>query len=171
MRVQLLYFDGCPHWTLMEERLGEALTLSGIPQTIEHCLVKTPEGADEDRFAGSPSILLNGRDPFPAPTSEFGLTCRVYSTPDGFAGAPTVEQLVAAIRGAGKVSQRNPDASSGSHPIGTCRGGRENDPDIRLPAVLRPSPGTRLPTSIQPRDLRPYRVPPAWPTLGWSNDT
>ena len=86
----------------MEERIREALTLSGIPQTIEHCLVETPEEADEYRFAGSPSILLDGRDPFVAPTSEFGLTCRVYSTPDGCAGAPTVEQLVAAIRGAAK---------------------------------------------------------------------
>jgi hypothetical protein len=100
MRVQLLYFDGCPHWTLMEERLREALSLSGIPQSIEHCLVETPEEADEYRFAGSPSILLNGRDPFTTSLSDVGLSCRVYSTPDGAAGAPTVEQLVAAIRGA-----------------------------------------------------------------------
>jgi hypothetical protein len=102
VRVQLLYFDGCPHWTLMEERLREALTLCGISQAIEHCLVETPEGADEYCFAGSPSILLNGSDPFPAPTSEFGLTCRVYSTPVGSAGAPTVEQLIAVIKGAAK---------------------------------------------------------------------
>ena len=86
----------------MEERLREALTLSGIPQSVEHCLVETPEEADKYRFAGSPSILLNGRDPFAAPPSAVGLTCRVYSTPDGAAGAPTVEQLVAAIRRAAK---------------------------------------------------------------------
>ena len=102
MRVQLLYFDGCPHWTVMEEHLREALTLCGIPQSIEHCLVETPEEADECRFAGSPSILLNGTDPFAPSPSEVGLTCRVYSTPAGAAGAPTVEQLVAAIRGAAK---------------------------------------------------------------------
>jgi hypothetical protein len=100
VRVQLLYFDGCPHWTVMEERLREALTLTGSPQAIEHCLVETPEEADEYRFAGSPSILLNGRDPFATSPSEVGLTCRVFSTPDGAADAPTVEQLVAAIRGA-----------------------------------------------------------------------
>jgi hypothetical protein len=98
MRVQLLYFDGCPHRTAMEERLREALTLSGIPQAIEHCLVETPEEADEYRFAGSPSILLNGRDPFTTSPSDVGLTCRMYSTPDGAAGAPTVVQLLAAIR-------------------------------------------------------------------------
>ena len=98
MRVQLLYFDGCPHWHVMEERLREALRLSDIPESIEHCLVATPEEADEFRFAGSPSILLDGRDPFAASSGGSGLTCRVYSTPDGTAGAPTVEQLVAAIR-------------------------------------------------------------------------
>jgi len=102
MRVQLLYFDGCPHWTVMEEHLREALDLSGIPQSIEHCLVETVEEASEYRFAGSPSILLNGRDPFAKSPSEVGLTCRMYSTPDGAAGAPTVEQLTAAIRGAAK---------------------------------------------------------------------
>ena len=102
MRVQLLYFDGCPHWTVMEERLREALTLTGIPQPIEHCLVESPEEADEYRFAGSPSILLNGWDPFATSPSEVGLTCWVYSTPDGAAGVPTLEQLVAAIRGAAK---------------------------------------------------------------------
>lgn len=100
MRVQLLYFDGCPHWTVMEERLREALILSGFPQAIEHCLVETPEQADEYRFAGSPSILLDGRDPFASSPSKVGLTCRVYSTPDGAAGTPTLEQLVAAIQGA-----------------------------------------------------------------------
>jgi hypothetical protein len=100
MRVQLLYFDGCPHWTVMEDRLREALTLCGIPQTIEHCLVETPEEADEYRFAVSPSIFLNGRDPFATSPSAVGLTCRVYSTPNGAEGAPTVQQLVAAISGA-----------------------------------------------------------------------
>ena len=75
MRVQLLYFDGCLHWIFMEERLREALTLSGIPQTIEHCLVETPEEADEYRFAGSPSILLDGRDPFASSPREVGWHC------------------------------------------------------------------------------------------------
>lgn len=87
----------------MEEHLREALTLSGISQPIEHCLVETAEEVDEYRFAGSPSILLNGEDPFATSPNEVGLTCRVYSTPDGAAGAPTVAQLVAAVREAAKA--------------------------------------------------------------------
>jgi len=73
MEVQLLYFDGCPHWTVMEGRLRQALDLAGNAETIEHCLVETQEAANEYRFAGSPSILLDGRDPFPSTSGEFGL--------------------------------------------------------------------------------------------------
>ncbi len=89
----------------MDKRLREALNLSGISQPIEHRLIETPEEAGECHFAGSPSILLNGRDPFTAPSSEVGLTCRLYPTPGGPAGVPTVEQLVAAIKGEAKNAQ------------------------------------------------------------------
>jgi len=98
MKVQLLYFDGCPHWTVMDERIRQALALADRSDTIERVLVETPDAADELQFAGSPSIRLNGRDPFPMPSGGFGLTCRVYATRAGPAGAPTVEQLLAAIR-------------------------------------------------------------------------
>lgn len=103
MNVQLLYFDGCPHWTVMDERLREALALCGRSETIEYRLVETPEAAEESRFTGSPSIRLDGRDPFPPASSGFGLTCRVYRTPRGPEGAPTVAQLQAAVQAAAQV--------------------------------------------------------------------
>ena len=46
---------------------------------------------------GSPSIQVDGVDLFAAPDAAVGLACRVYPTPDGPAGAPTVEQLRAAL--------------------------------------------------------------------------
>ena len=102
MRVQLLYFDGCPHRTLLEERLREALDLLDDPSTIEHLQVESQEEAERLRFAGSPSILVDGTDPFGSPTSAAGLTCRVYSTPDGPSGSPTLDQLVAVLRAASR---------------------------------------------------------------------
>src|SRR6478672_10789049 len=43
VEVQLLYFDGCPHWTVAEERLRLALASTGNGgQAIEHVLVETP---------------------------------------------------------------------------------------------------------------------------------
>jgi hypothetical protein len=44
-------------------------------------------------------VLLDGRDPFAgdAPRS-FEVSCRVYLTPEGLAGVPSVQQLVEALR-------------------------------------------------------------------------
>jgi len=98
MKVELLYFDGCLHWRVLEKRFREALDLIDDPSTIEYLRVESQGEAERLRFAGSPSILLNGTDPFTSPTSAIGVSCRVYSTPDGPSGSPTLDQLVGALR-------------------------------------------------------------------------
>lgn len=98
VEVTLLYFDGCPTWRVTEERLAQALALVGSPQTPVTCRqVTTPEAAERWGFRGSPTVLIDGRDAFAAPDAPVGLACRLYATPHGPAGAPTVEQLVAAL--------------------------------------------------------------------------
>lgn len=98
VEVTLLYFDGCPSWRLADERLAEALALTGHPdQPVTRRQVTTPEQAEQLGFRGSPTVLLDGRDPFPEPGAPTGLACRMFRTPDGLAGAPSVEQLVAAL--------------------------------------------------------------------------
>ena len=94
MRVQLLYFDGCPNWQVAEARLREALEAVGRPVEVEKILVSTPEEAQERGFRGSPSVLVDGEDPFAQPGAPVGLSCRLYRTPDGVGGSPTVAQLV-----------------------------------------------------------------------------
>ncbi len=97
MEITLQYFDGCPNWIIAADRL--AATAQADPDmTVTHRLVETPEDAEAIGFRGSPSILVNGTDMFPDPSAPVGLACRIYVTPDGFAGAPTLEQLQAAIR-------------------------------------------------------------------------
>ncbi len=91
------YFDGCPNWTIAAERLA-AIARDHPDMTITYQLVETPEDAEAIGFRGSPSILINGTDVFPDPSAPVGLACRIYATPDGFAGAPTLDQLRAAIR-------------------------------------------------------------------------
>lgn len=95
MRIELLYFDDCPHWKTADERVRQVATPRGIE--VEHRLVTTTEEAEAARFRGSPTILVDGHDPFACGDESFGLSCRVYQTPDGPAGAPTVEQLEAAL--------------------------------------------------------------------------
>jgi hypothetical protein len=99
VNVSLLYFDGCPNWDVADERLREALALVGHGgAAVEYRRVSTPEEAEEAQFRGSPTILINARDPFLDHESPVGLSCRVYRTPDGLAGSPTVEQLAEALR-------------------------------------------------------------------------
>jgi hypothetical protein len=62
--------------------------------------VETAEDAELLRFIGSPTILVDGQDPFAGAEAAFGLTCRVYRTPEGLAGSPTPDQLRAALRSA-----------------------------------------------------------------------
>ena len=99
MDVALLFFDGCPHWRVMDERLREALTAVGAGAVpVVHRTVSTPEEAEEAAFRGSPTVLVNGQDPFVDRESPVGLSCRVYRTEDGLAGAPTVRQLIGVLR-------------------------------------------------------------------------
>lgn len=95
MDVRLLYFDGCPHSAVAEQRLTSAMAIVGRgEQAIRRVLVETPEDAERLGFLGSPTILVDGRDPFATGDEQPALACRLFSTPDGRAGAPTVEQLV-----------------------------------------------------------------------------
>ena len=92
MEITLQYFDGCPNWTTVERRLTELI--SGRPDlTLRRELVATAEQAERTGFRGSPSILVDGVDPFADPNAPVGLACRIYTTPAGPAGAPTMAQL------------------------------------------------------------------------------
>ncbi len=95
MPVELFYFDGCPSWRVAEERLTEALRSAGLDDiTVQRRLVETAERAEEVGFTGSPTIRINGTDPFATGTEQVGLACRVYTTPAGLAGSPTLHQLL-----------------------------------------------------------------------------
>jgi len=99
VEVTLQYFDGCPNWRETETRVREALRLVGAPATVLSLqIVSTPEDADRLGFRGSPTVLVGGVDPFASASSPVGLACRMFKTPAGLAGTPTVEQLVAALR-------------------------------------------------------------------------
>jgi hypothetical protein len=101
MDVSLLYFDACPNWRMADERLA-AIAAERADVVLSRHLVDTPEEAERLGFHGSPSILVNGVDVFAEPDAAVGLSCRVYRTPDGLAGVPTVQQLRMALEGEGE---------------------------------------------------------------------
>lgn len=92
MEVTLLYFDDCPNWKITDDRLLQlADEFDGM--TIRRQFVGTPEEAEQYGFRGSPSVLVDGVDPFATEADPIGMSCRMYITPDGLAGSPTVGQL------------------------------------------------------------------------------
>ncbi|MBW3665752.1 MAG: thioredoxin family protein [Actinobacteria bacterium] len=91
MQVTIQYFDACPHWRLADERLRTLAVEIGFE--LSHEVIDTPEAAEDAGFRGSPTILVDGVDPFAEGDEPVGLSCRIYDTPEGPAGAPTVEQL------------------------------------------------------------------------------
>ena len=98
MRITLRYFDACPNWRVAEERLRAALADARSEDgTITLERVETHEEALRLGFRGSPTVLIDGRDPFADERADIGLACRVYVTPEGFQGAPTLDQLRAAL--------------------------------------------------------------------------
>jgi hypothetical protein len=97
MRLEILHVPDCPNLAPMLDRLGQATDLPVSARVID-------TEADAARFgmAGSPTLLIDGRDPFSATDAgeEYActLSCRLYRDETGrLAPAPSVEQLRTAI--------------------------------------------------------------------------
>jgi hypothetical protein len=99
MKVTLLYFEGCPHWDQAKTNLLLALSADEFAGcSVNFQTVESADEADRLGFTGSPTILLDGVDPFAVSGTPPALSCRMYRTTAGLAGAPTVAQLRAALR-------------------------------------------------------------------------
>lgn len=92
MDITLQYFDGCPSWTVVDERL-RLLSTDRPDITLKYQLVDTAEEAERVGIHGSPTILIDGVDAFGDATTPVGLACRRYMTDEGPAGAPSMVQL------------------------------------------------------------------------------
>lgn len=91
MEVTLLYFDDCPNWKDTDHLLIQLATEFGYDLTRRR--ISTDEEANRVGFRGSPTILIEGADPFADPDAPTGLSCRLYATPEGLRGSPTEEML------------------------------------------------------------------------------
>jgi hypothetical protein len=93
VNVTLLFFDGCPNWRVANDHL-RTLARDFTDVTVTHQRVETPDEAERVGFRGSPTILIDGVDPFATDSDPVGgLSCRVFPTADGPAGSPTLAQL------------------------------------------------------------------------------
>ncbi len=100
MDLTVLAVPDCPNVALLEQRL--AGLVGGRPGVrVSRIVVDSAEEAARLGMHGSPTLLIDGSDPFPAPAVP-ALACRLYPSEDGPPeGAPAVSALRRALAQAG----------------------------------------------------------------------
>ena len=97
MHLTVLAVPECPNAPVLEERLAAALDgRDGVSVSRE--VIFTDGEAARWGMHGSPTLLIDGTDPFAVPGQRPSLSCRLYRGEGGRAsGAPSVSQLRRAI--------------------------------------------------------------------------
>lgn len=93
MKIEILYFDGCPSWEAGLKNLQTALQEEGLSASVEMVKVESDEDAARLKFLGSPHFRVDGMDLWYEERDVYSLSCRVYPTPEGVKGYPTVQML------------------------------------------------------------------------------
>jgi hypothetical protein len=100
MRIEVLYFDGCPNHDATVERVKEALHQEGLSAEIVEVNVRDAASAQAHQFLGSPMVRIDGLDVEPAArqSKDFGLMCRTYLEGGGRERVPPLALIRAALR-------------------------------------------------------------------------
>lgn len=86
MRIDILYFDGCPNHLPTTELVRDVVQSLGLEASIREVEVRDAGEAARQRFFGSPTIQVNGQDVDPEVRSrvDYSFSCRMY----GRSGSP-----------------------------------------------------------------------------------
>jgi hypothetical protein len=97
--VELLYFEGCPHYEAMVDRLDVLMRRAGRQAQVQLRNIPDEPAAVRERFLGSPTVRVDGYDVEPGASerSDFGMTCRLYSTDEGHRETPLDEWILDAL--------------------------------------------------------------------------
>jgi hypothetical protein len=100
LKVELLYFEGCPGFQPTLSLLKQVLDEEEIPARVQIILVDSEESANKYRFQGSPSIRVDGEDiePEARSSTDFGMKCRIYDNEGVPGGVPAKRKILEAIR-------------------------------------------------------------------------
>jgi len=99
MHVEVLVVPDCPHAetaTAVVRRALDELELSQVPVTT--MVVTGQAQAEQLGFVGSPTVMIDGRDPFADPAQSPGLACRLYRDGTTLTGTPPAEPIRRALR-------------------------------------------------------------------------
>jgi hypothetical protein len=99
VKVEVLYFDGCPSHEALVPRLRELMAQAGLDIPVQLTHIESVAAAERERFLGSPTLRINGQDvdPTAGERTDFGLKCRLYPSAEGLRGTVPDELVLAAL--------------------------------------------------------------------------
>ena len=98
MTIELLFFDGCPSHERLLPLVRELAAGTGRELVLRR--IDTPEQAERERFLGSPTVRVDGRDVDPGARerTDYGLKCRIYRSEElGQSPLPPAEWIRTAL--------------------------------------------------------------------------
>jgi hypothetical protein len=112
VRLRLLVIEDCPNALPAADLVAGVLDELGSGAVVPVEVVRDQESAERLGFLGSPTLLVDGVDPFRVDGGVPAVACRVYATPSGLAGLPDREALRAVLRKAFSHEQHQRRAST-----------------------------------------------------------
>lgn len=120
MQLTVLAVADCPNAPVLEDRLA-AVAGGRAGVLVSREMISSADEAARRGMHGSPTLLIDGADPFAEPGQQPSMSCRLYRDEDGQAsGAPTAGQLQRVIEQA--LATAGPDGLEWLDSAG--RGGR-----------------------------------------------
>jgi hypothetical protein len=98
VHIDVLAVPDCPNLPDALTRVDTALATLGITDAVV-CTRLAVELAEAEALGmrGSPTILIDGRDPFAIEDAPASISCRLYRSTTGMSGCPTVDEIVVAL--------------------------------------------------------------------------
>jgi hypothetical protein len=105
MHLTILAEAACPNAPVLNDRLAAVLD-ERTDVSVSHHVVRDEDEAARWGMHGSPTLLIDGVDPFAEPGQRPSLSCRFYRDNDGrTSGAPSAGQLRQAIEQAAAATE------------------------------------------------------------------
>lgn len=93
MKIELVFFEGCPHVESTRNALRDSLEALGKPTSWIEWDLNSSDTPIELRPFPSPTVLINGTDVDGASAGSAALSCRA-------SGAPSSARIIAALKAA-----------------------------------------------------------------------
>ena len=99
VEIELLVVPDCANEELAGDLVRTAMAdLHLTAATVRTTIIDTDDEAARRGFKGSPTFLIDGRDPFASGDAPPGLACRIYPTAEGLRGVPDIRDLRQALK-------------------------------------------------------------------------